>query len=221
MLIPLQKSFFIRTFASLNNKAKRIMTKKFTPEKISELSENEVFVFGSNIQGEHVGGAAAFAKKVLGAEMGCGFGFCNLKCNTYAIPTCIRVWGGTIEQFRVTRPFDNVNQIKPFADAFISDAKHFKDYTFYVTKIGCGIAGFEISEIAELFRPCLYMENVILPKEFVEWLLYPVVIDNLSKRGWKGGIDYDDDCVMSFVMNRINISSLDDILDVFERLPNI
>ena len=145
---------------------------KFTPEKIENLSKGEVFVFGSNIQGEHVGGAAAFANKVFGAEMGCCFGFCNLKCNTYSIPTCTRLWAGSIEPFRMTRPFDNVNQIKPFVDAFISDAKHFNDYTFYVTKIGCGIAGFKVNEVAALFSECLDMENVILPKEFVDYLEY-------------------------------------------------
>ena len=143
---------------------------RFTPDDIKSLNKNEVFVFGSNIQGEHVGGAATFANKVLGAEMGCGFGFCDLACKTYAIPTCIRVWAGTLKPFRTTRPFDNVNQIKPFVDAFISDAKHYKDYIFYVTKIGCGIAGFKISEVAALFSECLDMENVILPKEFVDYL---------------------------------------------------
>ena len=197
-------------------------TKRFTPEKIESLNKGEVFVFGSNIQGEHVGGAAAFANKVLGAEMGCGFGFSDFACKTYAIPTCIRVWAGTLKPFRATRPFENVNQIKPFVDAFISDAKHYADKTFYVTKIGCGIAGFKISEIAELFRPCLDMDNVILPKEFIESLLYPIVIDNMGHRGLVGGRDYDDSCVMAFVMERIcGIHSLDDILDEFERLPNI
>lgn len=197
-------------------------TKRFTSEKIESLNKGEVFVFGSNIQGEHVGGAAAFANKVLGAEMGCGFGFCDFACKTYAIPTCIRVWAGTLKHFRATRPFENVNQIKPFVDAFISDAKHYADKTFYVTKIGCGIAGFKISEIAELFRPCLDMDNVILPKEFIESLLYPIVIDNMAQRGFVGGRDYDDSCVMAFVMERIcGIHSLDDILDEFERLPNI
>lgn len=196
--------------------------KRFTPENIQSLNKNEVFVFGSNIQGEHVGGAAAFANKVLGAEMGCGFGFSDFACKTYAIPTCIRVWGETLKPFRVTRPFENVSQIKPFVDAFISDAEHFADKTFYVTKIGCGIANFKISEIAELFRPCLEMENVILPKEFVESLIYPVVINNLSNRGLVGGKDYDDDCAMTFVMERIcGRHSLDDILDEFENLPNI
>jgi hypothetical protein len=197
-------------------------TKRFTPEKIESLNKGEVFVFGSNIQGEHVGGAAAFANKVLGAEMGCGFGFCDFACKTYAIPTCIRVWAGTLKPFRATRPFENVNQIKPFVDAFISDAKHYADKTFYVTKVGCGIASFKISEIAELFRPCLDMDNVILPKEFIESLLYPIVIDNMAQRGFVGGRDYDDSCVMAFVMERIcGIHSLDDILDEFERLPYI
>lgn len=194
-------------------------TKRFTPENITELKKDEVFVFGSNIQGEHVGGAAAFANKVLKAEMGCGFGFCDFACKTYAIPTCIRLWAGTLTHFRATRPFENVNQIKPFIDAFISDAKYFADKTFYVTKIGCGIAGFKINEVAELFRPCLEMDNVILPKEFVESLLYTMVIDSLSKRGLVGGKDYDDDCAMAFVMERIcGRHSLDDILDEFENL---
>ena len=190
-------------------------TKRFTPEKIENLKGGEVFVFGSNIQGEHAGGAAAFANKVFKAEMGCGFGFCDFACKTYAIPTCIRVWAGTIEPFRTTKPFDNVNQIKPFVDAFISDAKHFSDKTFYVTKIGCGIAGFKVSEIAELFRPCLEMDNVVLPEEFVKWLLYPVVIANVSERRWVSGEDYDDDTLMNFVMERIERKSVDDILDEF------
>ena len=145
---------------------------RFTPEKIEWLDKDEVFVFGSNIQGEHVGGAAAFANKAFKAEMGYGFGFCDLACKTYAIPTCIRVWGDITEPFKVTKPFESVIQIKPFVDAFISDANHFSYKTFYVTKIGCGIAGFKFNEIAELFRPCLDMDNVILPKEFVDYLEY-------------------------------------------------
>lgn len=191
------------------------MIEKFTPDNIKELKPTEVFVFGSNIQGEHVGGAAAFANKVLGAEMGCGFGFADIACKTYAIPTCFRVWDGTLKPFRTTKPFDNVNQIKPFVDAFISDAKHFTDYTFYVTKIGCGIAGFEVSEIAELFRPCLEMDNVVLPKEFVEWLLYPMVIDGLVKRGLRK-VDVVE--TMDFVMNNICKRSLEETLDVLAEL---
>ena len=196
---------------------------KFTPDNIKELKHNEVFVFGSNIQGEHVGGAALFAHKEFKAMFGNGFGFCDLACKTYAIPTCYRVWlessNGFCLNSKITKPFESVSQIKPFVNAFISDAKKYKDYTFYVTKIGCGIAGFKVSEVAELFRPCLDMDNVVLPKEFVENLLYPIVIDDLAKRGLVGGKNYNDDIAMRFVMNRIENKLLDDILDEFEDLP--
>ena len=202
--------------------------KRFTPNEIAKLKNKEVFVFGSNIQGEHVGGAAKFALDNFGAENGCGFG---LQGRSYAIPTCRRVWSKSnlskmdrdLEgMYRKTIPFDNVNQIKPFVDAFINDAKAVgTEFVFYVTKIGCGIAGFKLNEIAELFRPCIEMDNVILPKEFVEHLLYSTVIYNLNERGLVGGKDYDDDCAMAFVMDNIEgRKSLDDILDEFENLPN-
>ena len=197
------------------------MKKRFTPEKIESLNKNEVFVFGSNVQGEHVGGAALAAVKNFGAKMGQG---CGLQGNAYAIPTCIRMTrvekGGVFGE-RYTKPFDSVEQIKPYIEVFVNDAKHFTDKVFYVTKIGCGIAGFKVSEIAELFRPCLDMENVILPKEFIEWLLYPVAIAKVKERGLVGGKDYDDDLLMDFVMDHIENHSLDEIIDEFEKLPNI
>lgn len=136
------------------------MERRITPENITELKANEVFVFGSNIQGEHVGGAAKIAVKKFNACNGQGFG---LQGQSYAIPTCIRVW---YKDLRVTKPFGNVSQIKPFVDAFISDAKHYEDKIFYVTKIGCGIAGFKISEVAELFADAYEVENIYLPIEF-------------------------------------------------------
>lgn len=189
-------------------------TKRFTPEKIKSLNENEIFVFGSNIQGEHVGGAALAAVKSFGVEYGKGFG---LQGNAYAIPTCIRLDDESGKRF--TKPFSNVEQIKPYVEAFINDAKYLhKNYVYYVTKIGCGIAGFKVSEIAELFRPCLEMDNVILPEEFVKWLLYPVVIANVSERRWVSGKDYDDDTLMYYVMENIERKSIDDILDEIEKL---
>ena len=137
---------------------------------IESLDDGEIFVFGSNIQGEHVGGAAYVALKKFGANVGQGFG---LQGNSYAIPTCIRltkVEKGGLFGVRYTEPFDSVEQIKPFVKVFIDDAKYLNSLTFYVTKIGCGIAGFKVNEVAELFRPCLNMDNVVLPKEFVEYL---------------------------------------------------
>ena len=122
--------------------------KEHTPERISELKPNEIFVFGSNLAGSHGGGAARIAYQRFGAIMGQGVG---LQGQSYAIPT---MQGG-------------VETIKPYVDEFIAFAKAHPEYKFFVTKIGCGIAGFRVDEIAPLFKGALDVENVILPKEFV------------------------------------------------------
>ena len=44
--------------------------REFTPERISELKENEIFVFGSNLAGSHGGGAAYAAYRKFGAIWG-------------------------------------------------------------------------------------------------------------------------------------------------------
>ena len=123
----------------------------FTPDKISELKADEVFVFGSNLDGMHGGGAAFVAWKQFGAVMGCGVG---IRGQSYAIPT---MQGG-------------VETIKPYVDGFIAFAKEHPELFFYVTRIGCGIAGFRDKEIAPLFREALGLENVCLPESFVKVL---------------------------------------------------
>lgn len=121
----------------------------FTPENISYLKQGEIFVFGSNLHGNHKGGAARLAYHRFGAIMGQGVG---LQGQSYAIPT---MQGG-------------VETIKPYVDDFIRFAKTHPYYTFLVTQIGCGIAGFSVNEIAPLFKEAVDVENIILPKEFVE-----------------------------------------------------
>lgn len=121
----------------------------FTPERISELKENEVFVFGSNLHGAHGGGAARLAYNRFGAVWGQGVG---LQGQSYAIPT---MQGG-------------VETIRPYVDEFVRFARENTHLTFLVTKIGCGIAGFREEEIAPLFREAIDVQNIILPKEFVE-----------------------------------------------------
>lgn len=122
---------------------------KYTPENITTLGEREIFVFGSNLAGHHSGGAAKVAFDRFGAVWGQGEG---LQGNSYAIPT---MQGG-------------IDTIKEYVDRFIEVAKYEKALTFYVTKIGCGTAGFEISEIAPLFRNAYNLLNVILPIEFAD-----------------------------------------------------
>ena len=130
-------------------RADSVVERRYTPEHIKELKEGEVFVFGSNLAGAHGGGAAAAAVRYFGAVWGQGVG---MQGQSYAIPT---MHGG-------------VDVIKPYVDEFIQYAKEHPELTFLVTRIGCGIAGFRDAEIAPLFAPSLNLENVILPKSFVE-----------------------------------------------------
>ena len=120
----------------------------YTPERISELGVNEIFVFGSNLSGSHGGGAAWLAYQRFGAIWGQGVG---LQGQSYGIPT---MQGG-------------VETIKPYVDEFIKFAKEHTEYKFLVTRIGCGIAGFRDEEIAPLFHDALEVENIFLPEEFV------------------------------------------------------
>ena len=57
---------------------------RITPDIVTELASDEVFVFGSNLQGNHLGGAACIAYEKFGAVWGEGVG---LQGQSYAIPT--------------------------------------------------------------------------------------------------------------------------------------
>ena len=118
--------------------------KRVTPERITELAENEVFVFGSNLAGAHGGGAALLAYRKFGAIWGQGVG---LQGQSYGIPT---MHGG-------------VDAIKPYVDEFIEFAKTRPDLTFLVTRVGCGIAGFTNEEISPLFAKAHAVDNIVLP----------------------------------------------------------
>jgi hypothetical protein len=118
--------------------------KRTTPELITELKPNEIFVFGSNLQGMHGGGAAYIAYRKFGAVMGQGVG---LQGQSYGITT---MQGG-------------VDTIKPYVDEFIEFAKQNQELTFLVTRIGCGIAGFTDEEIAPLFEAAHNIKNIVLP----------------------------------------------------------
>ena len=125
------------------------MNYKFTPENITSLGRDEVFVFGSNLGGNHAGGAARVARERFGAIMGKGVG---MQGQSYAIPT---MQGG-------------VDTIRPYVDEFIDLAREWDQNTFYVTRIGCGIAGFTDEEIAPLFDEAYDLYNVRLPKSFAD-----------------------------------------------------
>ncbi len=77
-----------------------------------------------------------------------------------------------------------VETIRPYVDAFIQFAKQNTTLTFLVTRIGCGIAGFRDEEIAPLFEDALDLENVILPKEFVENLVATPITPDANETTW-------------------------------------
>ncbi|MCM1094586.1 MAG: hypothetical protein NC421_11595 [Lachnospiraceae bacterium] len=125
------------------------MSREYTPENITHLEPDDIFVFGSNLQGAHCGGAARVAYKKFGAVMGQGVG---IQGQSYAIPTMQ----------------SGVDTIKPYVDEFIELAREWDQNTFYVTRIGCGIAGFTDEEIAPLFDEAYDLYNVRLPKSFAD-----------------------------------------------------
>ncbi len=127
-------------------------SKRVTPENISRLRPDEIFVFGSNLAGMHGGGAARAALIHFGAIMGKGIG---IQGQSYAIPT---MQGG-------------VETIRPYVDDFIEYAAAHPSLRFLVTRIGCGIAGFTDAEIAPLFADATALENVALPKSFWNYLV--------------------------------------------------
>ena len=127
------------------------MNGRITSPRITELQPGEIFVFGSNLEGHHGGGAALLAWKKWGAIWGQGTG---LQGQTYGIPT---MHGGP-------------DRIKPYVEEFISFARQHPELTFLVTEVGCGIAGFRPAEIAPLFRDAVDVENIHLPQRFWEVL---------------------------------------------------
>lgn len=122
--------------------------RRIASDRISDLAANEVFVFGSNIQGAHGGGAAWYAHKKFGAEWGVGEG---LTGRTYALPT-----------------MEGDASLKKAVEHFIICAKAHPELTFLVTAVGCGIAGYTPGEVAPLFREATALENVYLPQVFWE-----------------------------------------------------
>lgn len=108
---------------------------------------DEIFVFGSNANGFHNGGAALRALTNYGAIYGRAEG---IQGCSYAIPTV----GVTFAQLaRAVGRFCDFVELNP-------------QFTYKVTAIGCGSAGFSPFQIAPLFARVSDRFNVKLPMEF-------------------------------------------------------
>ena len=111
---------------------------------ITRLEPQEIFVFGSNSTGHHVGGAAADAHAHFGAVWGEGHG---LHGRSYAIDT-----------------MSGLGVLAAEVATFLTFAQAHSELRFLVTEIGCGIGGYSPEQIAPLFNAAT--KNVMLPARF-------------------------------------------------------
>ena len=132
--------------------------REYTPETITKLKPNEVFVFGSNAEGVHGKGGALLAKQNFGAKQGKSEG---LQGNSYAIITK--------KNWRVEKS-STLEEIGKGFNKFIKFAKEHPELKFYVTKLGSSLAGYTVNEIKDLWALENVFEgipdNIILPKEY-------------------------------------------------------
>jgi hypothetical protein len=123
---------------------------------MSDFPDNSwVFVFGSNEAGRHGKGAAKTALIEFGAKLGVGVGHIG---NSYAIPTK----SGNLRTL-------SLYKIDKYVDEFITYASENPQLNFYVTEIGCGLAGYKPAQIAPMFNRPL-SKNIHLPKSFTDVL---------------------------------------------------
>jgi hypothetical protein len=124
---------------------------------ITELEDNEVFVFGSNLSGIHGAGAAKTARK-WGAKLGEGEGLFG---KTYALPTVKEKIRGPL----------SISKIQKHVEIFGECVKANPDKVFLVTEVGCGLAGLKVEEIAPLFKNLRDLPNIVWPQSFVRCLV--------------------------------------------------
>lgn len=118
------------------------------------MTTKQIFVFGSNLAGRHGAGAALYAYQNHGAEYGVGVGRCN---DSYAIPTKDR----KIRTMPLDRIEQHINDFRDYANAN-------PELDFFVTRLGCGLAGYADRDIAPMFHDMPH--NVILPRAWVAFV---------------------------------------------------
>ena len=127
-----------------------VRTYRGTPDNVTSLLPNEILVFGSNLNGNHAGGLARVCAKQFGAEEGIGEGVTG---QSYAFPTLDEAMGQVSQE-----------ALQVSAQRLIDFANQNRQKIILLTKVGCGIAGFDEDEIKEHFREA--PANIIKPKEW-------------------------------------------------------
>ena len=144
-------------FTNIFKKKETRITPQYTPDPIPAdadwWTDKDIFVFGSNTQGNHAGGAARAAVVNYGAIMGQARG---LQGNSYGIVTLDYTNEEPITLETIGQELDN----------FIQFAKSQPTLMFWMTKIGTGISRIPFEDIAQLFFDRQFPSNVKLPIEF-------------------------------------------------------
>lgn len=122
-------------------------------KRIETLRDDEVFVFGSNARGMHAGGAARQAVEHFGAIMGQAKG---LQGQSYGVVTLDE----NMQRVSLAYIGEQLQELNAFARCN-------RDKVFLLTLIGCGIAGFSITEIRSVCAKVRWESNVVVPLEFL------------------------------------------------------
>lgn len=131
------------------------MSTKFQYHKDGTLPQNgEIFVFGSNLAGRHGAGAALEAAARFGAMAFVGEG---RQGQSYAIPT----------KTRFLKPLPLL-RIELHVALFIEYTNLRMYENFFITRVGCGLAGFTDAQIAPMFREC--NSNCSFAEEWAQYL---------------------------------------------------
>lgn len=134
------------------------MKEGITPENLGpNLRQNQCVLIGTNEAGIHGAGIARVALDHWGARLGQGFGVMG---TCFGLPT--KDW--EIE----TLPLDT---IEFYVKRYITWTQIIRNYKWVhlVTKIGCGLAGYKVPDIAPMFEKCLKYRNIWLPKDFLDF----------------------------------------------------
>lgn len=129
-------------------------SRSFHADNTTPRGKQAVFVFGSNLAGRHGAGAAKVAHVNFGAEYCVGSGPTG---RAYAIPTK----GKRLEVL-------DLEQIREAVQHFLAHAQAHPQTEFFVTRIGCGLAGYDDGQIAPLFRDAPI--NCSLPEPWRRWM---------------------------------------------------
>lgn len=129
---------------------------KFITGRITELSRNEIFVYGTDMHGNRVGRAEKLACEKFGAVQKLKSG---LDGRCFAIPV------------NTSKP----QEMKPYIDEFIKFVKNSPNNRFLITRIGCGNGNpdYRDQTIAPMFDELFPLPNVVFS---IEWGV--MLIDN-------------------------------------------